>query len=74
MILSLAVLLLPVPFYAQNPNMVYGSTKSPCTIDLPAVRNLYGGTIINVTYTGSQISYEKQSAFEYACKIVDIQF
>lgn len=71
LILSLAVLLLPVPFYAQNPNMVYGSTKSPCTIDLPAVRYLYGGTIINVTYTGSQISYEKQSAFEYACKIVE---
>lgn len=51
--------------------MVYSTEKTPLTITLPVERKIYGGTIINVTYKGSQISKTIKGAFEYACKLVE---
>lgn len=58
-------------FSQKNPNMVYSTEKTPLTITLPVERKIYGGTIINVTYKGSQISKTIKGAFEYACKLVE---
>ncbi len=38
--------------------------------DLPVVRRINGGTVINVTYEGDW-TYEMKGAFEYACKIME---
>ncbi len=38
-------------------------------VNLPIVRNIYGGTIINVDYIGDQWTNESKGAFEFACKI-----
>lgn len=58
-------------FAQKNPNMVYAVEKTPVSIALPSNRNVYGGTIINVTYKGSHISNTIKGAFEYACKLVE---
>lgn len=57
--------------FAQNPNKVYISSKSPKKIELPAERLTYGGSIINIEYKGSRISTTIKGAFEYACKLVE---
>lgn len=38
-------------------------------LHLPIVRNINGGTIINVEYVGDKWTNESKGAFEYACKI-----
>ena len=58
-------------FAQKNPNIVYASDNSKIKLDLPSTRNVYGGTIINVKYKGTRISYTQKGAFEYACKLVE---
>lgn len=55
----------------KSASKVYVSSKAPVKINLPEDRELYGGTIINVTYKGSRFSNTIKGAFEYACKLVE---
>lgn len=66
------LLLLAATGYAQKDFMrVYGTDKTACRIDLPAVRKVYGGTIIKTTFRTFGLKQEFKGAFEYACKLVE---
>ena len=69
--LILFLLLTQVLVAQKSPNKVYCVEKKAQNIDLPTDRNVYGGTIIRVSYKGSRISDTQKGAFEYACKLVE---
>lgn len=70
-IVLLSLMLISIAYVTaqKNPNIVYAVSKSPVTINLPEDRCVYGGTVFNVTYKGTQISNTIKNAFEYACKL-----
>lgn len=48
---------------------VYAVEENPIVAPKPLVRNIVGGTLINVNYVGSGINDTFKGAFERACKI-----
>ncbi len=54
-------------------NGLYGISGTPVVLANKTDRNVYGGTIINVTYQGSGFNSTIRNAFQYACKLWEEQ-
>lgn len=60
---------------AQNYNSkgIYCGTSAPIIIEKKQARSVHGGTVINVTYSGTKINLTMRNAFRYACELWEEQ-